>query len=228
MFDVPERKERESAKDYVLRALIDNIVSCSLEPGSKLEEDAILPLLGVSRTPFREAELELDSRRILEIRPKRGTYVSLIDLGLVEEVRHLRSTLESELARIACRIFTSGDIDSLYENLVLWRMYMDRKDEKRILLYDKAFHAVFYRRARLSFWYELSERYAPLFDRTTILSFRVRPTSRILSDHEELVHAVEERDTERAGAIAESHMSRYLENIPEIISAYPAYFAKKD
>ena len=116
----------------------------------------------------------------------------------------------------------------LYENLVLWRMYMDRKDEKRILLYDKAFHAVFYRRARLSFWYELSERYAPLFDRTTILSFRVRPTSRILSDHEELVHAVEERDAERAGAIAESHMSRYLENIPEIISAYPAYFAKKD
>ena len=75
---------------------------------------------------------------------------------------------------------------------------------------------------------ELSERYAPLFDRTTILSFRVRPTSRILSDHEELVHAVEERDAERAGAIAESHMSRYLENIPEIISAYPAYFAKKD
>ena len=226
MFDVLERNEKESAKDYVLRVMIDNIVSCNLEPGEKIEEENLLPLLGVSRTPFREAALELDSRRLLEIKPKRGTYVSLIDTGLVEEVRHLRSTLESELARIACRIFTPEDINLLYENLVLWKMYMEKKDEKHILLYDKSFHAVFYKRARLGFWYELSERYAPLFDRTTILSLRVRPTSKILSDHEELVHAIEKRDEARAGAIAESHMSRYLENIPQIIQAYPSYFAK--
>ena len=224
VFAVPEREEGESAKDYVLRVLVDNIVSCGLEPGEKIDEELMLPLLKVSRTPFREAELELDSRHILNIRPKRGTYVSFIDLKLVEEVRHLRSTLESELARIACRIFSSDDINMLYENLVLWKMYMERKDEKRILLYDKAFHAVFYKRADLGFWYELSERYAPLFDRTTILSFRTRPTSVILSDHEELVHAIEERDEERAGMIAERHMARYLENIPGIISAYPQYF----
>ena len=226
MFDVPERKERESAKDYVLRALIDNIVSCSLEPGSKLEEDAILPQLGVSRTPFREAELELDSRRILEIRPKRGTYVSLIDLGLVEEVRHLRSTLESELARIACSVFTHDDINALYENLLLWRMYIEKKDERRILKYDKAFHSVFYKAAGLGFWYELSERYAPLFDRTTILSLRVRTMDRIISDHERLIHAIEAHDEEEAASIAKRHMERYFENIPDIISAYPDYFIR--
>ena len=218
--------DKESAKDYVLRVLIENIVDCSLEPGEKIEEEELLSVLGVSRTPFREAELELQSRKLLEIRPKRGTYVSLIDIHLVEEVRHLRSVLERELARIACSVFTRNDIDSLYENLLLWRMYIEKKDERRILKYDKAFHAVFYRAARFAFWYELSERYAPLFDRTTILSLRVRPAERIISDHERLISAIEAHDAEEAASIAERHMERYFENIPDIISAYPGYFSK--
>lgn len=226
VFTVLERMDKESAKDYVLRVMIENIIDCSLQPGEKIEEDELLSALGVSRTPFREAELEMQSRKLLEIRPKRGTYVSLIDIHLVEEVRHLRSVLESELARIACSVFTSDDINVLYENLLLWRMYIERKDERRALRYDKAFHSVFYKAAKLGFWHELSERYAPLFDRTTILSLRVRTTDRIISDHECLIHAIEDRDADRAASIAKRHMERYFENIPDIISAYPDYFSK--
>ena len=204
VFNVLDRMEKESAKDYVLRVMIENIIDCSLEPGVKIEEEELLSVLGVSRTPFREAELELQSRKLLEIRPKRGTYVSLIDIHLVEEVRHLRSVLESELARIACSVFTHDDINALYENLLLWRMYIEKKDERRILKYDKAFHSVFYKAAGLGFWYELSE----------------------ISDHERLIHAIEAHDEEEAASIAKRHMERYFENIPDIISAYPDYFIR--
>ena len=85
-----QRGEHESAKSYVLRVLIDNIINTRLAPGEKLNEPELCEKLGVSRTPFREAELELAQRRLIEIRPKIGTYVSLIDAELVEEVRHLR------------------------------------------------------------------------------------------------------------------------------------------
>ena len=122
MITISERREHESAKSFVLRVLIDNIINTRLEPGEKLNEPELCEQLGVSRTPFREAELELAQRRLIEIRPKIGTYVSLIDAELVEEVRHLRAVLEAEIARMACEKLTPADIDQLWENVALWRI----------------------------------------------------------------------------------------------------------
>ena len=111
MKSILERQKQESAKDYVLRVLIHNIVNTELVPGERLIDQEICGQLGVSRTPFREAELELAQKKLIDIRPKIGTYVSYIDSGLVEEIRHLRSVLEAELAVMACDLLSKDDID---------------------------------------------------------------------------------------------------------------------
>ncbi len=226
MIDVSERMKGESAKDYVLRLLIDNIVSCTLIPGEKIYDEDMCSLLGVSRTPFREAVLELSNRKLIEIHPKRGTYISLIDTSLVEEVRHLRAILESEIAALACERISDEDKAYLYENLALWKLYMEKRNEKKILFYDKAFHSRLYRACGFSFWDELVLSSSPHFDRTTILSLRVRPTAWILSDHETLLKAIEHKDKALASDIAFHHLDRYLENIGMIMKAYPEYFRK--
>lgn len=105
----------------MLRVLVDNIVNTCLEPGEKLNEPELCQQLGVSRMPFREAELELVQRRLIEIRPKIGTYVSLIDAELVEEVRHLRAVLEIDLAEMACQMLNNQQLDHLWENVALWQ-----------------------------------------------------------------------------------------------------------
>ena len=104
----------------MLRVLVDNIVNTYLEPGEKLNEPELCQQLGVSRMPFREAELELVQRRLIEIRPKIGTYISLIDAELVEEVRHLRAVLEIDLAEMACQMLNNQQLDHLWENVALW------------------------------------------------------------------------------------------------------------
>lgn len=50
MLTIMERKTGESARDYVMRVLIDNIVNVHLEPGEKLLENDLSGQLGVSRT----------------------------------------------------------------------------------------------------------------------------------------------------------------------------------
>ena len=102
MFKIDERLPKESAKDYVVRQLVYNIVHINLTPGQQLDSDEISELLNVSKNPIREAELELSQTRLIEIKPKIGAYVSLIDANIVEEVRELRSVLEAELAALAC------------------------------------------------------------------------------------------------------------------------------
>lgn len=101
-----DSRRQGSAKDYVVQELIHDIVNIKLKPGEKLCEPALCERFGVSRTPFREAELELAQRKLIVVRPKIGTFVSFIDKELVEEVRHLRSVLEAELAVMACSMLT--------------------------------------------------------------------------------------------------------------------------
>lgn len=224
MITIPARLPHESAKEYVLRTLINNIISTELSPGTKLNEPELCERLGVSRTPLREAELDLVQRRLIEVRPKIGTYVSLIDAALVEEVRHLRSTLEAEIASMACEKLTEADINSLWENVTLWQMYLERGTEDKIFSLDKEFHRMLYVRCGCPYWYELVEMLAPHFDRTTVLSLRCRPTTAIQGDHVALVRAIEQRDAAAARAIAGQHMSRYTENLTAIRRAYPDYF----
>lgn len=226
MITILEREEHESAKEYVVRVLVDNIVNTHLEPGEKISEQELCEKLGVSRTPFREAELELAQRKLIEIRPKIGTYVSYIDEELVEEVRHLRSVLEAEIAAMACRMLDAKSIDLLWENIAVWQLYINRKQEDKIFLLDKQFHKMLYHMCGRKYWYELVENIAPHFDRTTILSVRCRTPELILHDHEDLIRAIEAKDEAQARRIAGHHMERYQENIALIRASFPAYFKK--
>ncbi len=224
MLNISPKLPNESAKDYVVRQLTYNIVHIGLEPGQKLEADELCPLLSVSKNPLREAELELSQIKLVEIRPKVGVFVSLIDTELVGQIRELRSILEAELAGKACDILTHEQINSLYENIAMWQMYIKRNEEAKIFQLDKEFHEALYRMCNRSFWYELVGSMAPHFDRTTVLSFRCMNTDRIVKDHEELVNAIENHDKKRACDISRRHLTRYSENIETIKKSYAHYF----
>lgn len=224
MLECTPRKPQESARDYAARTLVENIVHTRLEPGQQLVEQTLCQAMAISRTPLREAMLDLANRQLIEIRPKIGSYVARIDPEIVEQVRHLRSVLESELAAMACRTCTREALDRLWENTAVWRMYIERKQEEKIFSLDKEFHRMMYELCGRMYWYRLVESAAPHFDRTTVLSFRCRPMEHILEDHEALLRAVEAKDEAAARAVATRHMERYRENIATIRKAYPDYF----
>ena len=73
-----ERAGGAAARDQVYVALREAIVSAELEPGRKLSENELAELLGVSRTPVREALARLRDDRLVAIVPQLGTFVTLI------------------------------------------------------------------------------------------------------------------------------------------------------
>ena len=221
---ITERNRNESAKDYVVRQLIYNIVHLNLIPGQKLETPQLCELLHVSSNPIREAQLELAQINLLEIRPKVGIYVTYIDTSIVNEIRELRSVLESELAIKACDILTKEQLDKLWENVAMWQMYIKRDDEEKIFSLDKEFHSMLYHFCNNEYWYKLVNNVSPLFDRTTILSFRCNEKNRILHDHEDLVKAIEQKNKKEAASISRLHMTRYTENIDMMKQSFPEYF----
>ncbi|MGI3211424.1 GntR family transcriptional regulator [Roseovarius tibetensis] len=84
------------------------ILDGSLEPGMRLSEKKFAELLGVSRTPVREAIGQLISEG-LAIRTPGGTpVVNRISLNDIMEILHVRSLLECEAARKAALSNTSN------------------------------------------------------------------------------------------------------------------------
>ena len=80
-----ERYSKETGREYALRMLKDNIIHLDLIPGSMLSENELSSEMHLSRTPVREALIELSKVKIVEIYPQKGSAVALIDYNLVEE-----------------------------------------------------------------------------------------------------------------------------------------------
>ena len=104
----------------------------------------------------------------------------------------------------------------------MWQMYIKRDDEEKIFSLDKEFHSMLYHFCNNE--YKLVNNVSPLFDRTTILSFRCNEKNRILHDHEDLVKAIEQKNKKEAATISRLHMARYTENIDMMKQSFPEYF----
>ena len=90
---IDERHYAETARDYARRVLKDNIVEMELEPGAMVSENELAAQMGVSRTPVREALMDLAKCRVVDVLPQRGSRIALIDYALVEEARFARLVL---------------------------------------------------------------------------------------------------------------------------------------
>ncbi|MFG1363533.1 GntR family transcriptional regulator [Xanthobacter versatilis] len=90
-------------------ALEDDIVSGRLRPGQRLDEVGLAARFGVSRTPIREALIQLSASGLIEIRPRRGAFVVLLGPRELLESFELMEELEVACARLAAQ--RMGDAD---------------------------------------------------------------------------------------------------------------------
>src|ERR1700756_4552838 len=100
----PVRAERVA--DAVARRLAQAILSGDLAPGTRLREETLATNFSVSRTPVREALIQLSASGLAHLEPNRGATVLQLTADDVSEVYHLRAVLESESAALAARRVT--------------------------------------------------------------------------------------------------------------------------
>jgi DNA-binding GntR family transcriptional regulator len=79
------------------------IIDGRLRLGEHVSENALAAELGISKTPVREALLQLKLDRLVDILPQRGTYIFRLGPADVIKVSELREVLEVEAAAIAMK-----------------------------------------------------------------------------------------------------------------------------
>ena len=127
---------RESVAEEIRRL----IMSGQLAPGERLLEDRLAEQLGVSRNPVREAIRALEGSGLVEVRPRRGAYVSQLDPLQASKLLELRAVIESYAARLAARHRTDADLVALRHCLDEGAQASREGDHVRAASFHRDFH----------------------------------------------------------------------------------------
>lgn len=97
-----------SARDRAYQDLRNRILTGRLAPGTTLLETELAALLGLSRTPVREATIKLAEEGLIDIRPRHGITVRAMTAEDVRDILDVFSALEIRAVELVARRGLSG------------------------------------------------------------------------------------------------------------------------
>ncbi len=202
------------------------IVNLHLSPGSNVNEKLICDQLGISRTPLREAILQLQSENLVSVIPNSGTYVSKIDLQSVFDGQLVRDALELKVVRLAASRMTPQFERSLDFNLHQQKRMAADLDYDGFYELDEAFHTMICEfGASAHIWKIINGAKAQL-DRVRRLSFPLPSHLEVvLNEHMAVVDGLKLRDPDAAEAAMKTHIDRVFTMIRRHIVERRDYFA---
>lgn len=102
-----------SLADRAYVSIRDLIVSLELPPRALIDERQLVETLGIGRTPVREALRRLAQEQLVEVFPRRGMFVTGVDVRDLARISEVRAALEPEAARLAAERATDEERDGL-------------------------------------------------------------------------------------------------------------------
>ena len=106
---VPASASGERLVDQAYRQIRDAIVATRLAPGAPLDEKALSSSLGLGLTPIRDALKRLTLEKLAVTYPRRGTYVSAINIADEARLTEVRVELEGLAAALAAERATDDE-----------------------------------------------------------------------------------------------------------------------
>lgn len=219
-----ERNAVENARGYAVRVLLYNIVHLDLKPGSVVSENELSSLLSLSRTPVREALIELNRIGLVEILPQKGSYISKINYDIVEESRFVRLVMENAILKLACEGIDQSYLDALNLNIQQQKIYFDSNQSDQFLELDNEFHRLLFQSVNKMWSYQIVKEQMVHFDRLRSLSTQSGLGEFTISDHEDILYAITRHDYEMAEMLMTRHLTRHLTEKEKLMATYPDYF----
>jgi DNA-binding GntR family transcriptional regulator len=207
---VAERHVSLTEKAYI--ALERMIVTLQLAPGSAISEIGLSTLLGIGRTPIREALHRLARERLVVILPQRGIMVSEINVGIQLKLLEVRRELERLIARSAARRSTEAELQRFLYIANALEEASRTNDEITFLHLDQEFNQLSAAAARNEFLSSSMALINALSRRFWYIHYRqVADMPLAARLHADVARAIAERD-EPAAAQASDALLDYLED----------------
>jgi DNA-binding GntR family transcriptional regulator len=220
---LPLGKLNQSAlRDRVVTSIRDAVIQGRLRPGDKVPEDELASVLGVSRTPVREAIRILEMQGLVVVRPKKGTYVATVEAADEADGLSVRAALEELAVRQALGRSTPTSWESFCKRLdrLVAKMAttIDQNDLVAAVEADMEFHSSLIAAAENKYlsrtWHLVGVPFLVWSPERDLYS-HVQPewTSGFVDGHRDLVAALRTRDADDAARAATSHVMGKLQGL---------------
>ena len=196
---------RASRGEFVHEALRSAIRQGAFGRGERIREEEIAKVLGVSRTPVREALQRLMERGLLVASGGRGLFVAELSRQETIELYAMREVLEGSAARFAAQHISDTQISIMHKLLDDFTASGDHSEKLADI--NRRFHQAIYDAAHNRYLYQmlhdLDDSLALLRD--TTFTVRGRPHEAD-AEHRRILSAIEQRDLNEAENAARIHI----------------------
>lgn len=207
------------------RILRERIVRNDLTSGSKISESEIAKSYSISRQPVREAFIKLSEEGLISIRPQRSTIVTKIDPVAVLEARFVREAIEADIVKLLAERSDPVVARELRAQLAEQER-VAQDNPHRFIQLDERFHRTLAEAADKASAWRFVEGLKSQMDRVRFLSFSLFPTSKLITQHKEIVDCIEAGDVGKAEKSIRVHLKEILTDLPEIEAANPDFFSQ--
>lgn len=226
--EAPINARPKTRSEELREKIEEEIATGAFPPGTRLDETQLAGRFGVSRTPIREALIQLASTGILEIRPRRGAIVPDVSLQRLVEMFEVMAELEAMCGRLAARRMSEAEHRELVRAHTACEAARDGEDADAYYYQNEIFHHVIYAGSHNSF----------LADRASALHRRLGPYRRLqlrvrgriatsFSEHQKLVDAILAGDADLAAECLRRHVVVQGERFTDLVALLaPVQLAK--
>ena len=211
---------KEKRSDQLREAIEEEIAVGLLPPGSRIDEQALSERFGVSKTPIREALIQLASSGLVDVRRRKGATVSVLEPRRLYEMFDVMAELEATCARRAARRMTPEQERTLSAALDACRAAAAAGDTDEYFRVNEDFHRAIYGASQNEF----------LAEQALVLHRRLRPYRRLqlrvrermansLAEHEAIVVAMIAGDAELAAERLRSHVTIQGERFGDLVAS---------
>lgn len=199
---------RQSNADVAVSRLRALIFDGRLPAGSDHLESELAAILGMSRTPVREAALTLQAQGLVVVRPRRGIRILPLAPADIAEIYDVLTALESMAAAdAATKGYTATDLSALSTCIDAMDSALATEDRPAWAAADDAFHTELVRLGGNARVVSITAMMADQVRRARAVTLFLRPLPlQSNDDHRQVLQAIAAGDAERAHAVHLSHL----------------------
>jgi hypothetical protein len=195
----------------------NDILMLNLKPGRLISENRLCTKYNVSRTPIRAVLSRLAGAGLVDIIPKSGSRVSMINMEIVKQIIYERFALESMVLKDYIAVATDSDIKKLEKTVIrLVKSYENTKNFKpdKFKEIDLSMHELWYKKTGHTYLWEQIRKSDSNYTRFCMLDMlECENYEHVILEHRQMYEVIKSRDTSKIEEIVKKHLYGGIERV---------------
>ena len=194
-------------RTHVYKEIERAIFDGDFAPGLSLTEVKLSEQLGVSRTPVREALMQLELAGLVKSIPGKGAVVVGVTESDIYDIYVIRTRIEGIAARKAAEMITEEELHALTEIVELQEFYLSRRDVMQVWHLDTRFHELLYESCRSRPLRQMLSLFHNYIQKAREASIKVGRAANSTAEHRAILEAIKRRDPNEAESCMALHVN---------------------